>query len=175
MGESPGPAGSVFLPSRQGRPKAMAPFGQHKHGSMFQEKRMARKKNTGIYIAALLLFLGGVGYLAYSGFSENSVYFLNVSEAKAATPDKLVAARLFGTVAEEGIEKHRGAPGVSFRLEDKDNASQTIEVNYSGAVPDTFNNNFGPGLEGIQSSLSVTKMERISKSASPSRFQNGTN
>ncbi|HZF60725.1 MAG TPA: cytochrome c maturation protein CcmE, partial [Desulfovibrio sp.] len=28
---------------------------------------MARKKNTGIYIAALLLFLGGVGYLAYSG------------------------------------------------------------------------------------------------------------
>ncbi len=64
----------------------MAPFGQHKHGPMFQEKRMARKKNTGIYIAALLLFLGGVGYLAYSGFSENSVYFLNVSEAKAATP-----------------------------------------------------------------------------------------
>ena len=49
-----------------------------------------------------------------------------------------MAARLFGTVAEEGIEKHRGAPGVSFRLEDKDNASQTIEVNYSGAVPDTF-------------------------------------
>ena len=99
---------------------------------------MARKKNTGIYIAALLLFLGGVGYLAYSGFSENSVYFLNVSEAKAATPDKLVAARLFGTVAEEGIEKHRGAPGVNFRLEDKDNASQTIQISYSGAVPDTF-------------------------------------
>ena len=99
---------------------------------------MARKKNTGIYIAALLLFLGGVGYLAYSGFSENSVYFLNVSEAKASTPEKLVAARLFGTVAEEGIEKHRGAPGVSFRLEDKDNASQTIEISYSGAVPDTF-------------------------------------
>ena len=46
----------------QRRLKAMAPFGQHKHGSMFQEKRMARKKNTGIYIAALLLFLGGVGY-----------------------------------------------------------------------------------------------------------------
>ncbi|MBS6828692.1 MAG: cytochrome c maturation protein CcmE [Desulfovibrio sp.] len=99
---------------------------------------MARKKNTSIYVAALLLFLGGVGYLAYSGFSENSVYFLNVAEAKAATPDKLTAARLFGTVASRGIEKHRGGPGVTFSLEDKDNASQTIVVNYSGAVPDTF-------------------------------------
>ena len=38
---------------------------------------MARKKNTSIYVAALFLFLGGVGYLVYSGFSENSVYFLN--------------------------------------------------------------------------------------------------
>lgn len=99
---------------------------------------MARKKNTSIYVAALLLFLGGVGYLVYSGFSENSVYFLNVAEAKAATPDKLTAARLFGTVASRGIEKHRGGPGVTFSLEDKDNASQTIVVNYSGAVPDTF-------------------------------------
>ena len=99
---------------------------------------MARKKNTSIYVAALLLFLGGVGYLAYSGFSENSVYFLNVAEAKAATPDKLTAARLFGTVASQGIEKHRNGPGVTFSREDKDNASQTIMVSYSGAVPDTF-------------------------------------
>ena len=99
---------------------------------------MARKKNTSIYVAALLLFLVGVGYLAYSGFSENSVYFLNVAEAKAATPDKLTAARLFGTVASQGIEKHRNGPGVTFSLEDKDNASQTIMVSYSGAVPDTF-------------------------------------
>lgn len=99
---------------------------------------MTRKKNTGVYITALLLFLGGVGYLAYSGFSENSVYFLNVGEARAATPEKLTAARLFGTVAVRDIEKHRGAPGVDFLLEDKDNADQTIAVTYSGAVPDTF-------------------------------------
>lgn len=99
---------------------------------------MARKKNTCIYLAALLLFLGGVGYLVFSGFSENSVYFLNVAEAKAASPDRLISARLFGTVAGEGIKKHRDRPGVSFLLEDKDNASQIIEVSYSGPVPDTF-------------------------------------
>ncbi len=99
---------------------------------------MARKKNTCIYLAALLLFLGGVGYLVFSGFSENSVYFLNVAEAKAASPDRLISARLFGTVAGEGIKKHRDRPGVSFFLEDKDNVSQIIEVSYSGPVPDTF-------------------------------------
>ena len=46
---------------------------------------MAKKSGKNVYLVALLLFLGGVGYLAYSGFSENSVYFLNVSEA-LATP-----------------------------------------------------------------------------------------
>ena len=99
---------------------------------------MARKKNTGIYVAALLLFLGGVGYLVYSGFSENSVYFLNVSEAQAATPDKLASARLFGTVAPDGIEKSSSGTGVNFLLADKDNAGQSIKVRYSGTVPDTF-------------------------------------
>ncbi|MGE9984271.1 cytochrome c maturation protein CcmE [Desulfovibrio sp. SGI.169] len=106
---------------------------------------MACKKNISVYLIAFCLFLGGVGYLAYSGFSENSVYFLNVSEAKAATPEKLTAARLFGTVASQGIEKHRGGLGVTFSLEDKDNASQTIVVSYSGVVPDTFK----PGAEVI--------------------------
>ena len=45
---------------------------------------MAKQKNTIIYLVAALLFLGGVGYLVYSGLSESSVYFLNVSEAQAA-------------------------------------------------------------------------------------------
>ena len=54
---------------------------------------MAKKSGKNVYLVALLLFLGGVGYLAYSGFSENSVYFLNVSEALATPSDKLKAAR----------------------------------------------------------------------------------
>ena len=92
-----------------------------------------------------MLFLGGVGYLAYSGLSEGSVYFLNVSEARAATPDKLRAARLFGTVAAEGISKPENGPGVNFLLADKDNPDLTMNVSYRGAVPDTFK----PGAEVI--------------------------
>lgn len=106
---------------------------------------MARKKTTRLYVAAFLLFLGGVGFLAYTGFAENSVYFLNVAEARAATQERLTGARIFGTVAREGIEKPADAMGVSFRLEDKDDTAVSLPVDYRGVVPDAFK----PGAEVI--------------------------
>ena len=102
---------------------------------------MPRKKNTCMYLVAALLFLGGLGYLVFSGLSENTVYFLNVSEARAATADKLQAARLFGTVARDGLFASWltvDIPGASFLLQDKDDAGLTLPVVYKGAVPDTF-------------------------------------
>ena len=75
---------------------------------------MPRKKNTCMYLVAALLFLGGLGYLVFSGLSENTVYFLNVSEARAATADKLQAARLFGTVAPTTCSRTWTAPGPAF-------------------------------------------------------------
>lgn len=106
---------------------------------------MAKKSNTPVYLAALVLFLGGVVYLIFSGVSQNSVYFLNVSEALAMEPSKLGAARLFGAVDGRGIERFPDATGVSFRLVDKDDATKAIPVTYRGAVPDTFK----PGVEVI--------------------------
>ena len=106
---------------------------------------MARKNQKPLYIAALVLFLSGVGYLMYAGLTENSVYFLNVAEALAAPQEKLAAVRLFGTVAERDLAPLDGASGVRFRLEDKDNKAQTIVVRYKGAVPDAFK----PGAEVI--------------------------
>jgi Cytochrome c-type biogenesis protein CcmE len=97
---------------------------------------MPAKNSKGLYVAALSLFLLGVGYLMFAGISENSQYFLNVSEALAMPSDKLYSARLFGTVKGEGIDKLGN--GVAFHLEDKDNAAQTLRVVYEGAVPDTF-------------------------------------
>ena len=99
---------------------------------------MTRKNSLNMYIIALVLFLGGAGYLVYSGFSENTVYFLNVSEALASPQEKLQTVRLFGTVAADDITPASEGPGVSFSLEDKDNARQTLRVHYKGAVPDTF-------------------------------------
>lgn len=99
---------------------------------------MATKGGKGIYIAALVLFLGGVGYLVASGVTKDSVYFLNVGEALATDAGKLKQARLFGNVAAEAIEPMQPGPGVVFTLIDKDSPGQTLRVSYRGAVPDAF-------------------------------------
>ncbi|WP_428569120.1 MAG: cytochrome c maturation protein CcmE [Solidesulfovibrio sp. DCME] len=106
---------------------------------------MAKKSNAPMYLVALVLFLGGLGYLLSSGLGENTAYFLNVSEALAMKPADLSKARLFGTVAEDGIDRPADALGVSFLLVDKDQAAKTIRVDFKGAVPDTFK----PGVEVI--------------------------
>ena len=105
----------------------------------------AKKSNTKVYLLALLLFVGGLGALVASGLSENSVYFLNVSEALAMPSEKLGAMRMFGQVDERDLSTHQGMPGVTFRLIDKDDPSKTLMVEYKGAVPDTFK----PGVEVI--------------------------
>jgi len=106
---------------------------------------MAGNSKKGVYAAAAVLFLGGLGWLIYSGLDEGSVYFLNVSEALAVAPEKLGQARLFGTVAEDGLTTATGGLGVSFKLIDKDDKAKMIFVEYKGAVPDTFK----PGVEVI--------------------------
>ncbi len=106
---------------------------------------MAKKTNTSIYIAALILLLAGVGALLYTGFSEGSVYFLNVKEALAMPPEKLASARLFGTVSGQELARTEDGRTVTFRLVDKDSPSHTLPVTYTGVVPDTFK----PGAEVI--------------------------
>ncbi|TIH20085.1 cytochrome c maturation protein CcmE [Marinifilum sp. JC120] len=109
---------------------------------------MAKKGGKGVYFAALILFLGGLGYLIYSGISQDSVYFLNVSEAVAMDEAELGQARLFGKVAPQNIESKAGGLGVSFDLSDQEAGSQTIRVDYSGAVPDTFKEGVEVIVEG---------------------------
>lgn len=99
---------------------------------------MTKKSGKKMYLVALLLFLGGVGALVYTGFSENSVYFLNVSEAIATPADKLKAARLFGTVAEDGLSRSDSGRAVRFQLEDTDHPGSMLWVAFEGAIPDTF-------------------------------------
>lgn len=99
---------------------------------------MAKKSNKNVYIVALLLLVGGLGYLLYSGLSQNSVYFLNVSEALAMPKEELSNIRLFGKVDDAELQRYAGHKGVSFRLLDKTGGSGFIRVEYDGVVPDTF-------------------------------------
>lgn len=103
------------------------------------------KKNNGVYLVALVLFLGGLGYMVFSAISSESVYFLNVSEALAMKPADLKSARLFGKVSGNNLKRRADHMGVDFVIKDKVNPGDTIEINYQGVVPDTFK----PGVEVI--------------------------
>lgn len=105
----------------------------------------SRKSQKWVYIFAFLLVGAGVGYLLLSGLSQNSVYFLNISEALAMPTDQLSQARLFGSVSGEDIVHDPSALGVSFTARDKDDPTKALRIHYRGAVPDTFK----PGVEVI--------------------------
>lgn len=132
---------------------------------------MATKGGKGIYIAALVLFLGGVGYLVGSGVTKGSVYFLKVGEALATDSAQLQQARLFGNVAEEGIELLKPGPGVIFQLIDKDNPGGTLRVSYRGAVPDAFKAGAEVIVEGGLDSAGKTFTATTLITKCPSKYQ----
>ena len=104
-----------------------------------------KKSSRTVYIVALALFMVGFGTLLMAGLKQNSIYFLNVSEALAMPAENIQQIRLFGTVAEDGLVFDSQHMGVRFLLADSDDASQRIPVQYRGVVPDLFE----PGAEVI--------------------------
>lgn len=104
-----------------------------------------KKSSRTVYIVALALFMVGFGTLLMAGLKQNSIYFLNVSEALAMPAENIQQIRLFGTVAEDGLVYDPQHMGVRFLLADSDDASQRIPVQYRGVVPDLFE----PGAEVI--------------------------
>lgn len=132
---------------------------------------MAKKNSKSVYLVALFFFLGSIGYLLFSGLTENSVYFVNVSEALAMTPEKLQSARLFGTVKAEGLQRLATEPGVDFLVEDKDSKSLTMHVVYKGAVPDTFKPGAEVIVEGGLNATTKTFEAKTLMTKCPSKYQ----
>ena len=132
---------------------------------------MAKKNGKGMYAATLGLFLLGVGYLMFVGFSENTMPFINVSEALAMPAAELQPARLFGTVKGEGLERLGDRPGVKFQLEDKDNNTKSLWVVYAGPVPDTFKEGAEVIVEGSLPEGTNTFMADSLMTKCPSKYE----
>ncbi|MBC16479.1 Cytochrome c-type biogenesis protein CcmE [Pseudodesulfovibrio profundus] len=109
---------------------------------------MAKKNNAAVYAVALVLFLSGLGYLIFSGLTEDSVYFLNVSEALAEDRTQIKNARLFGKVSPENLVIVDGKLGASFDLIDKMETGKSLRVEFKGALPDTFKDDVEVIVEG---------------------------
>ncbi|THB69861.1 MAG: cytochrome c maturation protein CcmE [Desulfovibrio sp.] len=105
---------------------------------------MSQKSNTYIYVAALVLILGGVAALVASGLSS-SLQFLKVAEAvPLMETGELEAARLFGVV-DDGGHQDLGEGRIRFTMLDREEPDKMLEVEFGGVLPDTFT----PGVEVI--------------------------
>jgi len=132
---------------------------------------MAKSSNTIVYAVALTLFLGGLGYLIFSGLTEDSVYFLNVSEALAEDRGQIGQARLFGKVSPANLEIADGKLGANFDLIDKMEDGKSLRVEFKGALPDTFKDEAEVIVEGRFTDDGQLFLARTLVTKCPSKYE----
>lgn len=127
------------------------------------------KKSRSTYMVALVLFVFGIGYMVWSGISQNGVYFLNVSEALAMESKEIGAARLFGAVSNNNLLYSADKSSVEFQLVDTENTSNFITVKYKGSIPDTFEAGAEVIIEGVMENNSFQAKTLMTKC--PSKYE----
>lgn len=105
------------------------------------------KKSIKIILAGLV-FIGAIGYLMSSGFSEESVYYLEVSEV-LENPEKFNKKGMRvsgGDVVTGTITKDFKKQYLEFDISDSD--GKAMKVIYNGIIPDTFKEDVQVIVEG---------------------------
>lgn len=132
---------------------------------------MAKSSSKTVYFVALFLFLGGLGYLIFSGLTEDSVYFLNVAEVTAAERAEGKKSRLFGKVSPENLEIVEGKLGANFDLIDKMDPGKSLRVEFKGALPDTFKDDAEVIVEGAFTRGGTVFTARTLVTKCPSKYE----
>ncbi|MDR3176949.1 MAG: cytochrome c maturation protein CcmE [Desulfovibrio sp.] len=130
---------------------------------------MQKKAPFSTYIVALALFLAGIGYLAWSGFTVGRIPFVNVAEVLRAPAGAMDRAKLFGSVSGQGLNIRPDGLGAHFLLVDKDNADLKLWVDYRGALPDTFQEGAEVIVEGSLRPAAFNAISLITKC--PSKYE----
>jgi cytochrome c-type biogenesis protein CcmE len=97
------------------------------------------------FIIAISAILISVGYLIFTGVSESGVYYLKIDELKTRAPSIYnQKVRVSGNVVEGSIKNDINGK-LEFKISDGNNY---IHVNYSGIIPDIFNDGVEAVVEG---------------------------
>ncbi|ADD67134.1 cytochrome c-type biogenesis protein CcmE [Denitrovibrio acetiphilus DSM 12809] len=104
-------------------------------------------KKSWKFLFAAVVFAGAIGYLLVSGFSSESVYYLEVSEV-LHNPEKFnkKGMRVSGDVVTGTIVKDFKKQYLEFDI--ADTSGQAMKVIYNGIIPDTFKEDIQVIIEG---------------------------
>lgn len=105
---------------------------------------MTRKQRRSSFIAAGLAVLGLAAFLVLSALRESIVFFYSPSDVGGQALQTGQRIRLGGLVSEGSLKRLTGT-NVEFAISD---GSRTVNVSYSGLLPDLFREGQGVVAEG---------------------------
>ncbi len=105
---------------------------------------MTRKQKRLASIATILVVIGGAAALVLTALSDSVAYFHSPSDIVAKAPAQSQRIRLGGLV-EAGSVVRDGSQHVSFKVTD---SLESVEVAYTGLLPDLFREGQGVVTEG---------------------------
>ena len=111
-----------------------------------------------MWIGVGLLALGGAAALTLSAFQSNLVFFFSPSQVAAKEAPQGRAFRIGGLVEPGSLTRDPNTLTVRFRVTD---TAQTIDVVYTGLLPDLFKEGKGVVAQGVLESNGTFKATEV--------------
>ena len=114
-----------------------------------------------LLIPALLIAVGGLGFLAYGNIGENLVYFWEAKDIAEAGDDAVGATiRLGGLVATDSVVWKPETQELDFTVTDSEGA-YTVPVHAKAAPPQMFREGIGVVVEGTMTTGGTFETDRV--------------
>ncbi|HEB50362.1 MAG TPA: cytochrome c maturation protein CcmE [Desulfobulbus sp.] len=129
------------------------------------------KKNTQKTLLALLLILGGVGFLIMKGVSDTGVYYRTVAEIIEDGLPRQRGVRVSGSVLPGTIDYDQQRLLLRFTVRDTEQEDKTMQVLYRGVRPDAFREEAEVILEGRLDGAGQTFVAETLLAKCPSKYE----
>jgi cytochrome c-type biogenesis protein CcmE len=106
---------------------------------------MTRKRRRLYMVLAGMVALGGAAALVLSAFNDNLVFFYSPTDLKVKNVPLERQLRIGGLVEEHSVKHDPNGHTIDFRVTDGNN---TVNVVYTGSLPDLFREGQGVVAEG---------------------------
>ena len=136
-----------------------------------QQPRTRRKRRLPIsFVLGGLAILGALIYLVIANTQANAVYYMTVSELKSCASCAAQSVRVAGVVQDRSIVNDNAHQQIRFTIND---GKQSLQVVYSGVVPDIFRPGITVVVEGLYTGRGPFQAQTLLAKC-PSRFQSAT-